>query len=171
MADIVHVRGTEEDPLGRRQPARADAVAAPGAELLQKHAVRDAEGAGRSAVVVPIGVLPRLPREQPDVTGLGAMEGQIPALGGRRDDEVLPQLPLGRHGTGQQAELAGRQPGLSVKVRAYECCDLPPAVIVDDGRARRALLHFQPRAAFGCEHRSPGHSNCQFMPSRRENCT
>ena len=139
-------------------------MAATRPQLLEQHAVRDAERAGRSAVIMPIGVLAGLPGEELDVAGFRAMQGQIPTLPRDLDDELLPEQAVRRHRSREDSELARRKPVVTVQVRVDELRDRATSFLVDDGRGGSGL-------ALRRERRSPGHLNCQFRTSRGENCT
>src|SRR5216683_890778 len=55
-------------------------------------------------MVVPVGVLPAYPCEQPDVAGIGPEQRQVPA-----HDKIGPQIAALRQPRGDSPELRGRQ--------------------------------------------------------------
>ena len=95
--------------------------------LLDEAAFGDRERPGRAAVVMPVGVLAALPGQQPDVTGVGSVQRQVPAHVRVAHDQVSPQVAAGRQRGRDRPQLARRQPSGSAGARPLRavrisCC-------------------------------------------------
>ncbi len=90
MGHVMHLRGTERHRLADQHPPATQPAAARDPVLLDQAPLGHRERPGRAAVIVPVGVLAPLPGQQPDITGVGPVQRQVPADIGVAHDQVRP---------------------------------------------------------------------------------